>query len=197
MYKFKHKHGYCPQINIGDIAYYLVDENKGKDIHGNTTYEYKLCSRKIAGPQIYLPDHCAVMNYIFHEEYESHKLYSWQDKIKTGEEMAEWELLHNYRCMDNDVYITLPENLIEKKLSFSCWLLDKNQQRWLWRREIKNELHKENGIYKLVIKSQKHTIRKDYPLKTIFSARPYKEAEADAVEYLKKKYGYQEQLQIF
>ena len=41
MLKFKHKKGYCPWINIKGITYYLQDENKGKDIYGNTIYEYK------------------------------------------------------------------------------------------------------------------------------------------------------------
>ena len=45
----------------------------------------------------------------------------------------------------------------------------------------------------------KHTIQKIYPVEIIYSSEPYKKAEADAIKYLKNKYGYEEfqETQIF
>ena len=95
MLKFKHKKGYCPWINIKGITYYLQDENKGKDIYGNTIYEYKFCCRKDRGRIISLPDHCAVINRISGTNYLPNKMYSWKPQDKTGEEIAEYYLFLN------------------------------------------------------------------------------------------------------
>lgn len=83
--------------------------------------------------------------------------------------------------------------------SYCCFLIDDNKQHWLWHRTIENELYKEKEIYKIKMKSQKHTIQKIYPTKIIYSSEPYKKAEADAIKYLKNKYGYEEfqETQIF
>lgn len=199
MLKFKHKKGYCPWINIKGITYYLQDENKGKDIYGNTIYEYKFCCCKDRGRIISLPDHCAVINQIAGTNYLPNKIYPWNPQDKTGEEIAEYYLLYNLRCTEKEYYTPLPDNTEGIRKSYCCFLIDDNKQHWLWHRTIENELYKEKEIYKIKMKSQKHTIQKIYPVEIIYSSEPYKKAEADAIKYLKNKYGYQEfqETQIF
>lgn len=192
MYKFKHKKGYCPWINIQGLTYFLQDENKGKDIYGNTVYEYKFCCRKDCGRIIRLPNHCAVINQIAGTNYSPNKLYPWKPQNKAGEEIAEYYLLYNLRCTEKEYYRPLPNNTDGIKQSYCCFLIDDSKQHWLWHRTIENELCKEQGIYKIKMISQKHTIQKIYPVEIIYSAEPYKKAEADAIEYLKNKYGYNE-----
>ena len=127
------------------------------------------------------------------------KIYPWKPQNKTGEEIAEYYLLYNLRCTEKEYYTPLPDNTEDIRKSYCCFLIDDNKQHWLWHRTIENELYKEKEIYKIKMKSQKHTIQKIYPVEIIYSSEPYKKAEANAIKYLKNKYGYEEfqETQIF
>lgn len=196
MYKFIRKQGFCPMIKVQGIGYYLVDEPIGTDCSGNTCYGYKLVSRKLPGPKIILSNHCAVLEAITGKKIIANKLYKIGDKEKTGDEVAEWQLYYQYGCLDSDVYKQLPQGLIEHKMSFIYTLINEQKQRWLWKREMTNEIVYKNGAAKIKSK-QKHILQKVYKKKVIYPAKPYQEAEKDAIEYLKNKYGYQEQIDLF
>lgn len=196
MYKFKHKPGFCPSIQIGDIIYYLMDEPAGTDCYRNPRYEYKLMSMQIPGPKQYLANHCEVLKAITGKNLDVTKLYKQNYQEKTGDEIAEWELYHIYRCMDKDVYKPLPTELIEHKMSFTCTLEDEHKQRWLWSRKMNQKIVKKHNNYILEIEQQ-HTIQKVYPRILIYPAKPYEEAKKDALDYLNNKYGYKEEINLF